>query len=68
VALLVSLGTARNHVCRAYPCGICGAGEEERTRSYRCPVCDVYGKGTACWSCGSDGVDWNRIPPSGEKP
>ena len=62
MTLLVSLGTARNHICPGDRCPLCHPGERERSRSYRCPDCDVYGKGLRCWSCGSSDVDWNRIP------
>ena len=62
MTLLVSLGTARNHVCSGDPCAVCQPGERERLRSYRCTACDVYGKGLRCWHCGSADVDWNRIP------
>lgn len=68
MALLVSMGTARNHICAADPCPLCAPEPRPRARSYRCPVCDVYGKGLGCWSCGSVDVYWNQIPSSGEKP
>jgi hypothetical protein len=58
MSLIVSLGTARNHVCWRDPCPICGAETRQRLRSYRCEACDVYGRGANCWSCGSTDLVW----------
>jgi hypothetical protein len=32
-------------------------------RFYWCPSCDVYGRGTACWTCSSTRVQWDYVPP-----
>jgi len=61
VGVLVSLGRARNHICPDGHCPICQP-DELPSRPYHCAVCDVYGKGLRCWSCGSAEVEWNRIP------
>jgi hypothetical protein len=31
-------------------------------RFYWCPSCDVYGRGTACWTCRSTRVRWDHVP------
>jgi hypothetical protein len=67
VRVHVSLGTARNHVCRQDPCPIC-APDAIRPRSYRCEPCNVYGRGTSCWSCGSTAVAWGRLAAQELKP
>jgi hypothetical protein len=32
-------------------------------RFYWCRSCDVYGRGTACWTCSSTRVQWDHVPP-----
>ena len=32
-------------------------------RIYWCRSCDVYGRGTACWTCSSTKVQWDHVPP-----
>jgi hypothetical protein len=32
-------------------------------RFYRCPACDVYGRGHACWTCSSTQLHWDQVPP-----
>src|SRR5215207_6559150 len=32
-------------------------------RFYWCRACDVYGRGTACWTCTSTRVQWDHVPP-----
>jgi hypothetical protein len=32
-------------------------------RFYWCRACDVYGRGTACWTCSSTRVQWDHVPP-----
>ena len=37
-------------------------------RFYWCRSCDVYGRGTACWTCSSTRVQWDHVPPAEARP
>jgi hypothetical protein len=36
--------------------------EPGKSGFYYCPSCEVYGRGSACWSCDGRDVQWNDAP------
>lgn len=67
---LVSLGLWRTHDCSDDDvCLVCGRARSDAgppvvapARTYHCPACDIFGKGLACWGCGTTEVEWGVTP------